>query len=135
MGDLSDNNISVEIERCVAALKNIGMEVFMIDVTHEQLQIPALYTIIPGAHFRERSMIQDAGLFSAKLLVELVHDPELLEEKLQTMEALLPKAYYLAFYRGRNAVERGLHDEALEHFDQALSLSPELEDLPYILLL
>jgi ribosomal protein S12 methylthiotransferase accessory factor len=133
MCDLSDNNIRVEIERCVAALKNIGMEVFMIDVTHDQLQIPALYTIIPGAHFRERSMIQDAGLFSAKLLVERVHDPVLLEEKLREMEELLPEAYYLAFYRGRNAVDMGLYEEALEHFDQALALSPEHEDLPYIL--
>ncbi len=132
MGDLSDNNIKVEIERCIAALQNIKMEVFVIDVTHAQLDIPALYTIIPGAHFRERSMIQDVGLFSAKLLVECVHDPELLEEKLQEMEILLPKAYYLAFYRGRNAVERGLYAEALGHFDSALRLSPEHEDLPYI---
>ncbi|MDP3479287.1 MAG: YcaO-like family protein [Desulfoprunum sp.] len=132
MCDLSDNNIRVENERCVAALQNIDMEVFVIDVTHGQLQIPALYTIIPGAHFRERSMIQDVGLFSAKLLVELVHDAELLEEKLQQMETLLPKAYYLAFYRGRNAVERKLYDEALGHFDSALRLSPEHEDLPYI---
>lgn len=133
MGDLSDNNIKKEIEHSIAALKNIGMEVYMIDVTHEQLDIPALYTIIPGAHFRERSMIQDVGLFSAKLLVELVEDPELLDEKLGQMESLLPQAYYLAFYRGRNAVEQGLFDVALEHFDQALRLSPEKEDLPYIL--
>ncbi len=132
MCDLSDNNIKVENERCLAALQNIGMEVFMIDVTHAQLQIPALYTIIPGAHFRERSMLQDVGLFSAKLLVELVHDSELLEQKLQEMENILPKAYYLAFYRGRNAVERGLYDAALGHFDHALKLTPEQEDLPYI---
>lgn len=132
MPDLSDNNIKKEIEGCVASLKNINLEVLMMDVTHDQLQIPALYTIIPGAHFRERSMIQDAGLFSAKLLVERVEDPELLDAKLQKMERMLPDAYYLAFYRGRTAVERGLYDDALSHFDHALALTPEKEDLPYI---
>ena len=132
MPDLSDNNIKKEIEGCVASLKNINLEVLMMDVTHDQLQIPALYTIIPGAHFRERSMIQDAGLFSAKLLVERVEDPVLLDAQLQKMERMLPDAYYLAFYRGRNAVEQGLYDDALGHFDHALALTPEKEDLPYI---
>jgi len=86
MADLSDDNIRVEIENCLKALKENGMQVFMLDVTHEQLEIPALYTIIPGAHFRERSMIRDVGLFSAKLLVELAEDSELLERKLLQME-------------------------------------------------
>ena len=132
MSDLSDNNIKNEIDGCVASLKNIDLEVLMMDVTHDQLQIPALYTIIPGAHFRERSMIQDAGLFSARLLVERVEDPVLLDAQLQKMERMLPDAYYLAFYRGRNAVEQGLYDDALGHFDHALALTPEKEDLPYI---
>ncbi len=132
MADLSDNNIRVEIEHCLAALKNIGMEVLMIDVRHEKLDIPALYTIVPGAHFRERSMIRDVGLFSAKLVEELIHDPEDKEKKFRQMENLLPEAYYLAFYRGRNALKTGACEEALGHFDQALSLSPEAEDLPYI---
>ncbi len=102
MANLADNNIRAEIDNCIAALKKIGMEIFMIDVTHDDLQIPALYTIVPGAHFRERSMINDVGLFAAKLLVDLVQDPDLLEKKFGQMENLLPAAYYLEFYRGRN---------------------------------
>lgn len=104
----------------------------MIDVSHEKLQIPALYTIVPGAHFRERSMINDVGLFSAKLLDQLVTDPDLFESKLEKMEKLLPGAYYLDFYRGRNLVEAGRLEESLVFFEKALSLSPEQEDLPYI---
>ncbi len=132
MADLSDNNIKIEVENCLAALQNIGLDVLMIDVTHEDLDIPALYTIVPGAHFRERSMINDVGLFSAKLLVELVHDRELLEQKLEQMESLLPSAYYLEFYRGRNYVDMGLPEAALGHFTRALAMQPETEDLPYI---
>jgi len=123
----------VEIDNCLKALGRIGLEVLMIDVTHPQLGIPALYTIVPGAHFRERSMISDVGLFAAKLLVERSDDPEMLEDRLARMEELLPRAYYLEFYRGRNLCAMGRAEAALPHFDQALRLDPEAEDLPYIL--
>ena len=132
MSNLSHNNIKVEIDNCVEALKKINMEVFMIDVTHDGLKIPALYTIIPGAHFRERSRINDVGLFAAKLLMDLVTDAHLLEKKFQEMEKLLPQAYYLEFYRGRNFLSMGILETAIEHFDKALALKPDSEDLPYI---
>ena len=132
MASISDNNIKVEVEHCVAALNRIGMEVFMIDTTHPHLHIPALYTVVPGAHFRERSMMQSAGLFAAKLLVERIQDPVDLEEKLARMQVLLPDAYYLEFYRGRNVFTLGAPEKAIAHFDRALELNPEMEDLPYI---
>jgi ribosomal protein S12 methylthiotransferase accessory factor len=132
MHSLADQNIKIEVENCVAALAKRDMEVFMLDATHPQLQIPAIYTIVPGAHFRERSMIQDVGLFAAKLLVELVDDAEQLEQKLAAMEQLIPEAYYLAFYRGRNLYNNGQPESALAAFGRALSLTPEQEDLPYI---
>ena len=132
MSSLAHNNMKIEIDNCINSLKRINMDIFMIDVTHEGLNIPALYTIIPGAHFRERSRIKDVGLFAAKLLLELVTDPNLLEKKLKAMERLLPQRYYLEFYRGRNFVNMGLLEDAVDHFDKALSLRPEAEDLPYI---
>jgi len=132
MAHLAHDNIRVEVDNCVASLKKIGMEVLMIDVTHNGLDIPALYTIVPGAHFRERSMINDVGLFSAKLLVERVNDSDLLEKKLLQMETLLPDAYYLEFYRGRNFFDMGFPESAIEHFTRALTMEPEAEDLPYI---
>lgn len=132
MNDLSDNNMKVELERCIQALADIEMEIFMIDVTHPQLNIPALYTIVPGAHFRERSRRCDAGLFAAKLLNELVDNPWLFEAKLQEMEELLPETYYLSFYRGISHYNSGAFEQALDHFNLALAQDPETEDLPYI---
>jgi len=132
MSSLADDNIKTEVECCVAALAGRDMEVFMVDVTHPGLQIPAIYTIVPGAHFRERSMIRDVGLFAARLLVELMEGSEQLERQLTVMEQLIPDAYYLAFYRGRNLYDQGRFEDALAAFDRALSLSPEKEDLPYI---
>jgi len=132
MNDLADNNLRIEIESCLAALKKIGMEVFVVDTMHEKLQIPAIYTIIPGAHFRERSRVRDVGLFAAKLVSELIPDPEEAIRKLLTLEKLLPDAYYLQFYIGRNHHALGRPDTALTYFHQAAILNPEAEDLPYI---
>ncbi len=132
IANLGDANIRVEVENCVSALADKGMDTFMLDVAHPDLQIPAIYTIVPGAHFRERSMIHDVGLFAAKLLVERVTDPQELDEKLARLEGLIPDAYYLDFYRGRNLYNAGLPENALLHFKQALTLHPEQEDLPYI---
>lgn len=132
MSDLSDPNIKVEIGKCISSLSAIGMDVFMIDVKHGELDIPALYTIIPGAHFRERSMIKSVGLFASKLIVELMEDSVAVEEKLDAINHLLPDAYYISFYRGRNLFDQGGFDEALAHFHTALANSPELEDIPYI---
>ncbi|MBT8345406.1 MAG: YcaO-like family protein [Desulfofustis sp.] len=132
MNDLGDDNMKVELERSIDALRAIDMEIFMIDVTHPRLRIPALYTIVPGAHFRERSRRRDAGLFAAKLLNELVEEPWLFEAKLQEMEQLLPESYYLSFYRGISDYNGGAPEEALASFDMALEQDPETEDLPYI---
>ncbi len=132
MVDIADDNIRVEVENTLDALKANGFDVYMIDVTHPGLDIPALYTIVPGAHFRERSMICDAGLFCAKLLVEQIEDPVEQISKLGKMEELLPNAYYIEFYKGRNLVTVGETQQALECFDKALENSPEEEDIPYI---
>jgi len=133
MNSLADNDIKVEVEKCINSLKKIELEVFMIDVTHEELQIPALYTVIPGAHFRERSMMQSAGLFAAKLLVELVDDPHTVEDKLNSMDTLLADSYFIDFYRSWNLFNLGLHQESLVYFEKSLALKPLQEDLPYIL--
>jgi len=130
--NLGDTNIKIEVENCIHSLDRIGMETFMLDVMHPELKIPAIYTIVPGAHFRERSMINNVGLFAAKIVVEQIHDPQVIEEKLEALESIIPNAYYLSFYRGRNFCENGVPEQAITHFEQALQYDPEQEDLPYI---
>ena len=130
--DLGDSNMKVEIERCLAALGKLDMEVFLVDVTHKELQIPAIYTIVPGAHFRERSMSRNAGLFAAKLAHEQISDPDAQIEQLNTMSAILPHAYFIEFYLGKKKAAANRFEEAMNHFNRALELDPESEDLPYI---
>jgi ribosomal protein S12 methylthiotransferase accessory factor len=130
--DLGDHNMKVEIDRCLAALDKLGMEVLLINTRHPQLQIPAIYTIVPGAHFRERSMSKNAGLFAAKLAHEQISDPTAQIEQLEKMAKILPGAYFIEFYLAKKKAYLGRFEEALAHFNRSLELNPEEEDLPYI---
>ncbi|MBU1709486.1 MAG: YcaO-like family protein, partial [Proteobacteria bacterium] len=98
--DLSDNNLRQEIVNMLKALENLNMEVYLVNTIHPKLQIPAIYTIVPGCHFRERSMLQSVGLFAAKLVFEQSPDPVESTARLLKMKKILPDAYYLEFYLG-----------------------------------
>ncbi len=130
--DLSDENINIENDRMLASLKKLNMEVLVINTMHPDLQIPTLYTIVPGAHFRERSMVKNAGLFAAKLIAERVEDIEESTQMLENLRKIVPTAYYIEFYLGRNLLSLGNLEEALDQFRHALQHNPEEEDLPYI---
>nr|MBF0220974.1 YcaO-like family protein [Desulfobulbaceae bacterium] len=132
MADLTNDNMKVEIESMLSALKKRDMEVYLLNTMHDKLQIPAIYTIVPGAHFRERSMINNVGLFAAKLVAERTPDPVESSNQLVTMQKLLPDAYYIDFYLGRNLHTLGKFDEAMPHLERALNLNPQEEDIPYI---
>ncbi len=130
--NLGDNNIKVEVELCLATLKKLDMEVLIVNTMHEQLQIPTIYTIVPGAHFRERSMVSNAGLFAAKLVNELLSDPAEKACHLERLEKLLPESYFIEFYLGQNLYNTGQPEVALPHLERALALNPDPEDIPYI---
>lgn len=132
MPDLSHDNMKVEIERSLNALKKLDMEVMVVNTMHPKLEIPAIYTIVPGAHFRERSMLQDAGLFAAKLVYELIEDPAESQKQLLKMKELLPDAYFIEFYLGKICFDAQDYTNALNHLEQSLTRKPAEEDLPYI---
>ncbi|MDH3394495.1 MAG: YcaO-like family protein, partial [Desulfobulbaceae bacterium] len=132
MPNLGDDNMLVEIQNCLAALQKIDMEVLVVNTMHDQLQVPTIYTIVPGAHFRERSMIKNVGLFAAKLVAERITDPEEAWQRLTAMQEILPNAYYLEFYLGKNLLDQERYEEAYTHLEHALTLNPEEEDIPYI---
>ena len=130
--NLADDDILVEIQRVVSALTPIGLSAFLVDATHPQLAIPAVYAIIPGAHFRERASQGEAGLFAAKLAMNLLDDDSALDKKLTAMERLLPTNAYLPFYRGQQAMNGGYLLRAVEYFTKALALSAADEEIAAI---
>jgi ribosomal protein S12 methylthiotransferase accessory factor len=125
--DLSDDNIKVEVERLVAALADRSLEVIVIDTTHPTLRIPAFYTIVPGAHFRERAHRTSVGMFTAKLLTQKF-PPREAAAKLSEMDALLPDRYYVKFHLGVSLLNAGSPESATENLAAALKLEPSEED-------
>ncbi|QTA85032.1 YcaO-like family protein [Desulfonema magnum] len=129
--DISDNNIKTEVRNCIAALEKKGMEVFTINITHPLLEIPAFYTIIPGAYFRERALGTSVGMFSAKLITEN-STPEQAIPELKKIEQMLPGKYYIKFYIGSCYLSMNDLETALKYFDQARGLDPNEQDIPSI---
>jgi len=129
--DLSHDNIKVEVENCISALSQRGMEVIVVDVTHTMLQIPAFYTIIPGAHFRERATGTSVAMFSAKLIAES-GDPQWAISELEKVDALMPGKYYVKFFLGSCYMATNELSKALTYLEKALSLGPKAEDIASI---
>jgi len=129
--DISDNNIRIEVENCIAALAERGMEVIAIDTMHGRLRIPAFYTIVPGAHFRERAVGTSLGMFSAKLITEN-NPPGQAFRQLMEIDSSLPGKYYLSFYMGTSLLGMGEYQQAFDRLNQALTLNPARQDLASI---
>jgi ribosomal protein S12 methylthiotransferase accessory factor len=129
--DLSDDNIRIEIENALSALGDRGFSVLAIDIAHPLLGVPAFYTIIPGAHFRERAAATSVGMFTAKLISENFPPDEALG-RLAEMERLLPGKYYVQFYLGTARLALGDVEEALTCLNRALDREPNEQDLPAI---
>jgi len=125
--DVSDANIRVEVERCVGAVAQAGMDIIVVDVSHSRLGIPAFYTIIPGAHFRERAAGTSVGMFTAKLTAEK-GDPEWAISRLKEMDRMLPHKYYIHFFLGLSHLARNDPSQGLGCLEAALNLGPNEED-------
>lgn len=129
--DLSDDNIRIEVENCLDALARRDMEVLVIDTMHDQLGIPAFYTIVPGAHFRERSLGTSVEMFASKLVLEKFPLPQAMHRLLE-IDKKLPGKYYVQFYLGSTHLEMGDPETALSHFKRALDLEPDTQEIPSI---
>ena len=99
--NLSDNNIRIEVENCIAALAEKGLDVIVINTMHPGLQIPAFYTIIPGAHFRERSLGDQRRDVLPPSRQRAAAGRR--EAAIRELEKSLPRCpeYYIEFYLGQ----------------------------------
>jgi ribosomal protein S12 methylthiotransferase accessory factor len=129
--DLSHGNIKVELESCLSALADRDMQVLAVNTMHPLLQIPAFYSIIPGAHFRERSLGTSVGMFTARLMTEN-YPPRIAMAELKNMQAKLPGKYYIYFYLGTTCLALGDPETALGYLTKALDFEPTDQDLPSI---
>ncbi|MEA3435534.1 MAG: YcaO-like family protein [Thermodesulfobacteriota bacterium] len=129
--DLSDDNIKLEVQSCIASLSEKGMDVIVVNTMHPLLKIPTFYIIIPGAYFRERSLSADVGMFASKLLTEN-SDPEHAINKLIKIKELLPEKYYISFYLGQCFLSLDKPKIALDYFTASISQNPDRQDIASI---
>jgi ribosomal protein S12 methylthiotransferase accessory factor len=129
--NISHPNIRHEVDACIQALSRRDLEVLVVDTTHPRLAVPAFYTIVPGAHFRERAAGTSVAMFAAKITMERFNGDEAIK-RLLDMERLLPGKYFIQFYLGNSHLERNDPRTALHHFNRALDLSPAKQDIPSI---
>jgi len=131
LSDLSSDNIKVEIQNCISALAEKNMEVIVVNTMHPLLEIPAFYTIIPGAHFLERALGTSVGMFSTKIIAEN-KNPEASINELDKIEKMLPGKYYIKFYLGSCHLALNDPETALINFTKSLELNPTEQDIPSI---
>jgi len=129
--DLSSDNIREEVENLINTLAERGFQTLSLSTMHPGLEIPAFYSIIPGAHFRERADAASVGMFSARLITENF-DPVQALDRLSELEEVLPGQYYTSFYKGlmHNAVYEP--EEAVKEFETTLTRDPARLNLPDI---
>jgi ribosomal protein S12 methylthiotransferase accessory factor len=121
--DLSHNNFRTEIERCVSSLSRVDLETIVIDVTHSELGVPSVYTIMPGAHFRDRTRNNSVPFHAAKIL-SLKADGSQAIAGIQRLLDSFPNRYDLHFFMGLTLEYQEKTQEALRQFQTALELDP-----------
>ena len=129
--DVSAPDLLQEVKNCVAALDQRGFGVYCLDVTHPELGIPAVYTIIPGAHFAYRTTGTDVVFHAAKLASQLP-DPDqalaVLSNMAQAAARQGREPHYLPFFRALALINLERPAEALLDLDRALTLDPPPAD-------
>jgi ribosomal protein S12 methylthiotransferase accessory factor len=122
--NLSDPDMRVEIESCVEALKSAGLEVLTVDLTHPDLQVPAVYVIVPGAHFLDRTRGTDFAQHAARTALEGLPPGEAIVQLERICDTFGPR-YDLTFFLAACLEREGHVERALETFEEALEQRPD----------
>lgn len=129
--DFENENIRIELESAVEILKKQGLDCFMIDVTHPDLNIPAVYMIIPGAHFLDRTR-NTSVIFHAARMAASLEDKKEAVKQLEYMAVVYPDSYFVHYFSGVAFEQIGEYEQAFEHLNKSLALEPLEIDLPSI---
>jgi ribosomal protein S12 methylthiotransferase accessory factor len=122
--NLDDNNMRVEIERCTAALARIGMEILVVNVTHPRLNVPSVYTMIPGAHFLDHTRNTDFPQHAARTMLRGLSEDEVVPQMERLLSFFGPR-YDLTFFLAHSLEVQGQPEDALLLLKRALELSPD----------
>jgi ribosomal protein S12 methylthiotransferase accessory factor len=129
--NLSRPNLKDEINLCVQALSRLGLEVLVVDTTHPELNLPAVYVLIPGTHFLDRT--RDTTVIFHLAKVAALYAPAFMAlDYLQELDAAFPRRFDIHFFWGLTLENQERAAEALPHFAQALEADPPAQEIPSI---
>lgn len=121
MPSICDNDLSVEIDRASQELKRRkGWDVFVVDITHPLLAVPAIYCIIPGAHFLDRAMGTDFPQHMARTLISSL-EPSEASLHIERLIESFGRRHDLLFFQGYAESQKGNFAQALSLYEQALA--------------
>ncbi len=129
--NLAHPNLKEEIRHCHQALAPLGLEVLVVDITHPQISIPAVYVLIPGTHFLDRTRNTNVIFHLAKVAA-LYAPPRDGLAALARLDAAFPDRFEVNFFLGLTLENQGLPEEALTHFQKSLTLNPPAHEIPSI---
>ncbi|WP_456432209.1 YcaO-like family protein [Thermosulfuriphilus sp.] len=129
--DVSSDNFREEVEGLTQALSESGLNLYLVDITHPDIGIPAVYAVIPGSHFRDRTIGIDVPFHLARLLAERRPAAEALKW-LGALDEVCPNRFDIAFYQGVAYEGLGAYDQALSSFKRSLELDPKPEEIANI---
>lgn len=129
--NLSRPNLKDEIRLCLEALSRLGLEVLVVNITHPALNLPAVYVLIPGTHFLDRTRNTNVIFHLAKTAALYAPPLEALAA-LAELNAAFPARFDVNFFLGLALENQDRAGEALEHFRRALELNPPAHELPSI---
>ncbi len=131
--DLSSDNFYQEVTNLTSQLYQAGLLTYLLDVTHPDLGIPAVYAVIPGNHFRERTRNLSLPLHMAKTAVTGGYlDLQQQHNILLHLDNIFPGRFETAFYLGHLEEEAGRFDLALNYFKLALERQPDSTEIASI---
>jgi ribosomal protein S12 methylthiotransferase accessory factor len=129
--NLSRPNLKDEINLCLGALSRLGLEVLAVNTTHPALNLPAVYVLIPGTHFLDRTRNTNVIFHLAKVAA-LYAPPRPALAALKELNTAFPNRFDVHFFLGLTLENQDRAIDALEHFRRALKLNPPAHELPSI---
>jgi ribosomal protein S12 methylthiotransferase accessory factor len=131
MPNCSSENFRLEVEGLCKVLACAGLKAYLVDITHPELAVPAVYAVIPGNHFRDRTRNLDVAFHCARLVDSIEHAQKALSI-LSTIDDLYSERYDIAFYTGHIHEQLGDYREALKWYNRAFQLNPVSEEVASI---
>ncbi|MBF0413954.1 MAG: YcaO-like family protein [Desulfamplus sp.] len=129
--DISNQNIKEEISAIIQAMGQMDFDLIVVNTTDPRLMIPACYTIVPGACFRERAENSSTAMFAARHLHNTLSSERAFEE-IKKIGQLMPNRYEIEFYLGLCLLDMERPEEAISHLEAAMQLNPPPQDMPSI---